>query len=139
MCFIYIAGRPLRLIMLSIYTVVYYYTTLLYVTVVRCCGGIVWNGYTLLFTSCRTLGFYVYKRVVCLCLAVCLSVSVCFCVCECLSVESDLSDLSGYTFFYRQLDFPSEPGVANEILENEAKSCLATPEVVSFIVNFYTF
>ena len=30
-----------------------------------------------------------------------------------------------YTFFYRQLDFPSETGVANEILENEAKSCLA--------------
>ena len=27
-------------------------------------------------------------------------------------------------FFYRQLDFSSEPGVANEILENEAKSCL---------------
>ena len=24
-----------------------------------------------------------------------------------------------YTFFYRQLDFPSEPIVANEILENE--------------------
>ena len=29
------------------------------------------------------------------------------------------------TFFYRQLDFLSEPGVANEILENEPKSCLA--------------
>ena len=28
-------------------------------------------------------------------------------------------------FFYRQLDFPSESGVANEILEIEAKSCLA--------------
>ena len=27
-------------------------------------------------------------------------------------------------FFYRQLDFPSEPGVANEILENEPKNCL---------------
>ena len=27
--------------------------------------------------------------------------------------------------FYRQLNFPSEPGVANEILENEPKSCLA--------------
>ena len=26
--------------------------------------------------------------------------------------------------FYRQLDFPSEPGVANEILENDAKNCL---------------
>ena len=29
-----------------------------------------------------------------------------------------------YTFFYRQLDFSSEPGVANEILENEPKRCL---------------
>ena len=27
-------------------------------------------------------------------------------------------------FFYRQLDFSSEPGVANEILEKDAKSCL---------------
>ena len=27
-------------------------------------------------------------------------------------------------FFYRQLDFSSEPGVAKEILENEPKSCL---------------
>ena len=27
-------------------------------------------------------------------------------------------------FFKRQLDFPSEPGVANEILENEPTSCL---------------
>ena len=27
-------------------------------------------------------------------------------------------------FIYRQLDFSSEPGVANEILENEPKSCL---------------
>ena len=29
-----------------------------------------------------------------------------------------------YTFFYRQLDFSSEPGGANKILENEPKSCL---------------
>ena len=29
-----------------------------------------------------------------------------------------------YTFFYRQLDFLSEAGVANEILENEPKSYL---------------
>ena len=28
-----------------------------------------------------------------------------------------------YTFFYRQLDFSSEPGVANQISENEPKSC----------------
>ena len=27
-------------------------------------------------------------------------------------------------FFHRQLDFSSEPGVANVILENEAKGCL---------------
>ena len=27
-------------------------------------------------------------------------------------------------FFYRQLNFPSEPGVASEILEIEPKSCL---------------
>ena len=27
-------------------------------------------------------------------------------------------------FFYRQLDFSSEPGVANEFWENEAESCL---------------
>ena len=27
-------------------------------------------------------------------------------------------------FFYRQLDFSSQPGVANEVLENEAESCL---------------
>ena len=26
-------------------------------------------------------------------------------------------------FFYRQIDFSSEPGVANEILENEPKNC----------------
>ena len=36
---------------------------------------------------------------------------------------SHLTQLS-YIFFYRQLDFSSEPGVANEILENEPKSCL---------------
>ena len=29
-----------------------------------------------------------------------------------------------YTFFHRQLDFSSEPGDANEILENEPKGCL---------------
>ena len=38
--------------------------------------------------------------------------------------QQNLFDLE-YTFFYRQLNFPSEPGVSNEILENEAKSCLA--------------
>ena len=30
----------------------------------------------------------------------------------------------GYTFFYRQLDFSSQPGVANEFCEKEAESCL---------------
>ena len=29
-----------------------------------------------------------------------------------------------YISFYRQLDFSSEPGVADKILENEPKSCL---------------
>ena len=29
-----------------------------------------------------------------------------------------------HIFFCRQLDFPSEPGVANEFLENVPKSCL---------------
>ena len=38
-----------------------------------------------------------------------------------LRQRSDESD--GYTFFYKLLNFSSEPGVANEILENEAKSC----------------
>ena len=32
--------------------------------------------------------------------------------------------LDVHIFLYRQLDFSSEPGVANEILENEPKSCL---------------
>ena len=31
------------------------------------------------------------------------------------------------TNFYRQLDFPSEPGVASEILEFEPNDCLAVP------------
>ena len=30
-----------------------------------------------------------------------------------------------YTFFYKQLHFQSQPGVASEILENVAESCLA--------------
>ena len=29
-----------------------------------------------------------------------------------------------HIFYYRELHFPSEPGVANEILENEPKTCL---------------
>ena len=36
-------------------------------------------------------------------------------------------------FFHRQLNFSSQPGVANEILENEPK------QVLSFIVSFHTF
>ena len=36
--------------------------------------------------------------------------------------------------FYRQLDFWSEPGVANEILEDEPKSCLIV--AFSFIADF---
>ena len=37
---------------------------------------------------------------------------------------ADILPDNGMGYFYRQLDFPSEPGVANEILENEPKSCL---------------
>ena len=32
--------------------------------------------------------------------------------------------------FQRQLDFPSEPGVANESLENEPKNCLAVASIL---------
>ena len=39
-----------------------------------------------------------------------------------------------YTF-YRQLDFTSEPGLANEILENEEK---LLNRLLSFIADFYT-
>ena len=36
-----------------------------------------------------------------------------------------------YTFFfYKQLHFPSQPGVAKEIWENEAESCLAVAYVL---------
>ena len=51
--------------------------------------------------------------------------------CAVVSVRADslsaLLTLAIFTLhiFYRQPNFPSEPGVANEILENEAKSCLA--------------
>ena len=38
--------------------------------------------------------------------------------------------------FLQATRFSSEPGVANEMLENEPKSCLA---VASLIVDFYTF
>ena len=39
--------------------------------------------------------------------------------------------------FYRQLDFPSEPGVANEILENEPKSCLTVAKFYSLFLRDY--
>ena len=39
--------------------------------------------------------------------------------------EQGESCKSLHIFLYRQLDFSSEPGVANEILENEPKSCLS--------------
>ena len=41
-----------------------------------------------------------------------------------LSIFRNSCNFRYYIFFYRQLDFSSEPGVANEILENEPKSCL---------------
>ena len=36
----------------------------------------------------------------------------------------DIRTEAVHFFFYRQLNFSSEPGVANEILENEPKRCL---------------
>ena len=38
--------------------------------------------------------------------------------------QSNRGLLSQLHNFYRQLDFSSQPGVANEFLENEPKSCL---------------
>ena len=38
--------------------------------------------------------------------------------------SSERTETREIHIFYRQLDFSSEPGVANEILENEPKSCL---------------
>ena len=55
--------------------------------------------------------------------------------CRCLrsgTLTLEWYHISGYevhVFFYRQLDFQSEPAVANEILENEPQS---------FIVDFCT-
>ena len=46
-----------------------------------------------------------------------------------LSTEDDIERFAPpiedtvHISFYRQLDFSSEPGVPNEILENEPKSC----------------
>ena len=46
------------------------------------------------------------------------------CVGSQLALKNDLSKRRlSKEYTYRQLNFPSEPGVANEILENEAKSC----------------
>ena len=45
-------------------------------------------------------------------------VGVCMRVCVCTH------------FFYKQLHFPSQPGVAKEIWENEAESCLAVAYVL---------
>ena len=42
-----------------------------------------------------------------------------------LSLERRPLDKSRLHIFYRQIDFPSEPGVANEILENKPKCCLS--------------
>ena len=44
------------------------------------------------------------------------------CTCDYISMISRWVHFE-YTFFYRQLDFSSESGVANEILENYPKSC----------------
>ena len=46
-------------------------------------------------------------------------------VSQLFSVRALKSTVRVHIFCFRQLDFPSEPGVANEIiLENEPKSCL---------------
>ena len=41
-----------------------------------------------------------------------------------LKISISSSNIRRLHIFSRQLDFSSEPGVANEILENEPKSCL---------------
>ena len=41
-----------------------------------------------------------------------------------------VTDHFKYTFFYMQLDFSSEPRVANEILENAPKICLTVALVL---------
>ena len=64
-----------------------------------------------------TVGDTISAWCLCVCLSVCerefvgmyVYVFMCLWVCVCVI----------HIFFYRQLDFPSEPGVANEILENE--------------------
>ena len=38
-----------------------------------------------------------------------------------------------YIFFYKQLDFQSQPGVANDFCQNEAESCL---RVATFLSKF---
>ena len=43
-------------------------------------------------------------------------------------------DLGVRTFFYKQLHFPSQPGVAKEIWENEAESCLAVAYVFDYFL-----
>ena len=42
---------------------------------------------------------------------------------------------ASWHFFYRQLDFKSEPGVANEMLENEPKSCLTVAYFYSWFLH----
>ena len=39
-----------------------------------------------------------------------------------VELKDDIASLTTLSF-YRQLDFPFEPGLANEIFENEPKSC----------------
>ena len=41
----------------------------------------------------------------------------------------------GTHFFNRQLDFSSEPGVANENLENEPKSCLIVASFYNWLLH----
>ena len=46
-----------------------------------------------------------------------------------------MMNLLTYTFFYKQLHFLSQPGVAKEIWGNEAESCLAVAYVLGCILH----
>ena len=47
-------------------------------------------------------------------------------------MSQNKNQINSFTLFYRHFDFLSDPGVADEILENEHKSCF----LFSFMVDF---
>ena len=53
----------------------------------------------------------------------------------CVEMWCDLKSGLVTHFFYRQLDFSSEPGVANKILGNEPESCLAVAKFHSWFLH----